>query len=202
MPVTQKITGPRGSEFWASLDFDNGQLLQAIVKEEVCRGSVLAQAQRTTFDDLAQFRRSEPANDIHYVHTHADDMPPNVLNMEVSLPCLRDCLVFLYRGAIVIQGQEAITETGHAYAVKNEEWLGLSKNTTIFVMEQGTMKGICKRQTEEERRLNRVRELELLVREHQARREVMEAKSNKPWNKLLHTLRREPEPEAVQCATQ
>jgi len=35
MPVTRKITGRRGSEFWASVDFEDGQLLQAIVKEEV-----------------------------------------------------------------------------------------------------------------------------------------------------------------------
>jgi hypothetical protein len=116
--------------------------------------------------------------------------------------------VFLYRGAIFIQG--AITETGHAYAVENEEWLGLSKDTTVFIMEEGAIKGICKRKTDEEQRANRAREEAWKTREtlgrsaYQAQREAMETKRNKPWNKLLRKLRREPEPETetVQCATQ
>jgi hypothetical protein len=137
-------------------------------------------------------------------------MPPNTLYMEVKLPCLRNCLVFLYRGAIFIQG--AITESGHAYAVENEKWLGLSKDTTVFVMEEGAMKGICKRKTDEEQGANRARarareeawraRMTLELSAHQARREAMEAKRSKPWNKLLRKLRQEPEPETVQCATQ
>jgi len=133
-------------------------------------------------------------------------MPPKTLYMQVSLPCLRNCLVFLYRGAIFIQG--AITETGHAYAVENEEWLGLSKDATVFVMEEGAMKGICKRKTDEEQRENRAREEAWKARvtlersAYQARREAMEAQRNKPWNKVLRKFRREPEPETVQCATQ
>lgn len=154
----------------------------------------------------AQFQRSEPADEIHYIPSR--DIPPNALDMKVSLPCLRDCLVFLYRGAIFIQGQGAVSEPGHVYAVKNEEWLGLGENTTIFVMEQGVMKGICNRKTEEEQRVNRAREeaweakVTLELSEDWNRREAVEAKRNKPWNKLLRKLRREPEPEAVQCATQ
>jgi len=136
-------------------------------------------------------------------------MPPETLYMQVSLPCLRDCLVFLYRGAILIQ-EGAITETGHAYAVENEEWLGLSNGTTVFVMEEGAMKGICKRKTEEEQRTNRAREETWMARvtleqsAYHARREAMEVKRNKPWDKLLRKFRREPEPEPerVQCATQ
>jgi len=187
MPVTKKITGPRGSGFWASLELEDGQLLQAIVKEE--------------------FQRSEPADEIHYIPSRADDMPPKTLYMQVSLPCLRNCLVFLYRGAIFIQG--ATTETGHAYAVENEEWLSLSKDTTILVMEQGAMKGICNQKTDEEdQRANRARDeawkarVTLKLSEYHAQREAMKAKRNKPWNKLLRKLRREPEPETVQCATQ
>jgi hypothetical protein len=160
-----------------------------------------------TTDDLsAQFQRSEPADEIHYIPSRADDH--KTLSMQVNLPCLRDCLVFLYRGAIFIPRHGAITEIGHAYAIENEKWLGLGKDTTIFVMEQGAMKGICNRKTDEEQRANRAREeawearVMLELSEYQAQREAMKAKGKKPWNKLLHKLRREPEPETVQCATQ
>jgi hypothetical protein len=208
MPVTRKITGPRGSEFWASLDLEDSQLLQTIVKKEVRQGVVFAQSTRSVNSDVlsAQFKRLEPADEIHYVSSY--DIPPDALNMNVSLPCFRDCLVFLYRGAISTQGEVLLNETGHAYAVKNEEWLGLDKNTTIFVMEQGAMKGICNRKTDEEQRANQTRKeawearLTLAQSEDRARREALEAKRNTPWNKLLRKLRREPEPEAVQCATQ
>ncbi len=74
------------------------------------------------------------------------------------------------------------TETGYAYAVKNEEWLDLGKNTRVFVMEQGAIEGICKS-------------------ENRARSEAVEAKEKKPWNKLWDKLRREPESETVQCPT-
>lgn len=71
--------------------------------------------------------------------------------MVVKLPCLRDCLVFLcHCGTILIRGQGEITETGYAYVVKNEECLGLGENTAILVMEQGAMKGVCNRKTDEE----------------------------------------------------
>lgn len=70
--------------------------------------------------------------------------------MVVKLPHLRDCLVFLCHGTILIRGQGEITETGYAYVVKNEECLGLGENTAILVMEQGGMKGVCNRKTGEE----------------------------------------------------
>jgi len=47
MPVTRKITGRRGSEYWASMDFDDGQLLQALVKEEVHQNSILGSMNNT-----------------------------------------------------------------------------------------------------------------------------------------------------------
>lgn len=208
MPATRQITGRRGSEFWAFVDLENVPLLQAILKEEVSQGFIFARTRRSaTSDDLsAQFQRPEPADEIHYIPSRPDDMPPQTLYRQVSLPCLRDCLVFLYRGAIFIQ--EEITETGHAYAVENEEWLTLSKDTTIFVMEEGAMKGICKRKRDEKKIANRAREeawrerVALQLSESRARREALEAKRNKPWNKLLRKLRRESEPEKVQCATQ
>lgn len=209
MPVTRKITGRRGSEFWASVDLEDGQLLQAIVKEEVRQCFIrMARTRRSaSSDDLsAQFQRLEPVDEIHYIPSRTDDMPPKTLYMQVSLPCLRDCLVFLYRGAVFIQG--AITETGYAYAVENEEWLGLSKDTTVIVMEEGAMKGICNRKTNEEQRPNRAREEAWKARvplersAYQARREAMQAKRKQSWGKLLRKLRREREPETVQCATQ
>jgi len=133
-------------------------------------------------------------------------MPPNTLYMRVSLPCLRNCLVFLYRGAIFIEG--TITETGHAYAVENEEWLVLDKDTMVFVMEEGDMKGICKRKMIEERKAKRAREEALKVKvtmeqnAYQARREAVDTRINKSWKKMLRKIRREPEPETAQCAQQ
>ncbi|RMI98428.1 hypothetical protein CDV36_016128 [Fusarium kuroshium] len=188
MPIVRKITGPRGCRFWASFDLEDSHLLRAIVKEE--------------------FQRAEPTDEIHYIPNRANDRPPNTLKMEISLPCLRDCLVFLYRGAIFIQGQGAITETGYAYAVQDEKWLGLDKNAIIFIMEQGAMKGICKRKTDEELRASRAQQeahsarVAAELNDYRARRAAAEAKRNKPWAKLLRKLRREPEPETVQCATQ
>ena len=92
--------------------------------------------------------------------------------------------MFLYCGTVSILGQGMTTETGYLYAVKNEEWLGLGKNTRVFVMEQGAMEGICKS-------------------ENRARWEAVEAKKKKPpWNNLLGKLGREPESETAQCPTQ
>jgi vacuolar-type H+-ATPase subunit H len=105
--------------------------------------------------------------------------------------------VFLYCSAIFVEG--TVTETGPAYAIENEEWLGLSKGTTVFVMEEGAMKGICKRKMDEEQRANRARGEARKVRvtleqsAYQAQQEAVEAKRNKPWKKLLRKLRREPE---------
>ena len=70
------------------------------------------------------------------------------------------------------------------------------------------MKGICNQITDGEERSNRAWEeawkarVMLKPNEHHTQREAMEAKRNKPWNKVLRKLRREPEPETVQCATQ
>lgn len=72
------------------------------------------------------------------------------------------------------------------------------------------MKSICSQKTDEVQRLNRVRQEARMARwayqlseyHYRARREAAEEKRNKPWNKLLRKLRREPQPEKVQCATQ
>lgn len=92
-----------------------------------------------------QFQRSEPAHDIHVFHSGPNQLPLDVVNVKLNFHCLENCLVFLLRGILFIEGQGMIIEPGYAYAIKGEEWIGLGGNTTIFVMEEGEMKGICAR---------------------------------------------------------
>ncbi|KAM7215267.1 hypothetical protein V8F06_009318 [Rhypophila decipiens] len=152
--------------------------------------------------------------------------------MIISLPCLQNCLVFLYRGVIHLQGDmgsSPITSTGHGHAIKNEEFLGLDRDTDIFILEQGPMRGACAGRQEEialeelgkemtERRQRR-------EEEEEKRRQSMERKfwgeesedeegttrenkkkngkgKEKTWDKLVRKIRREPEPEpeGIQCA--
>lgn len=70
--------------------------------------------------------------------------------MKVGLHCFRHCLIFLLRGVIFIDKQGALIEPGYAYVVRDEEWIGLGGNTTILVMEEGEMKGICAQKLKEE----------------------------------------------------
>lgn len=156
--------------------------------------------------------------------------PDAISNMIVSLPCLSDCLVFLYRGAILVRVQghtpgkpRVISKTGHAYVVKDEEFIGLGKNTEIFIMEQGEMKGTCSGRKEEEEQLRREaaqldRELRILraKEQHEAimrraaspppigintyetaqERRKREFKENeKLWDKVKRKVRREPTPD-------
>ncbi|KAL5313315.1 hypothetical protein ACEPPN_019048 [Leptodophora sp. 'Broadleaf-Isolate-01'] len=169
MPAIRKIVGPRGSGFWSSFDPNNNRLVAEALKEE--------------------FQRSEPAHDIHYAHSGPDHLPPDVLNLNINFHCLHDCLIFLLRGVIFIDGQGAIIEPGYAYVVKDEEWIGLGGNTSLFVMEEGEMKGICTQKEEQEK--------------YWSEKEVAKRKQNRPWNRALTKYRRgEPEVQQVQCATQ
>ncbi|KAI3325017.1 hypothetical protein HD806DRAFT_553188 [Xylariaceae sp. AK1471] len=153
MPATRKIVGPRGSGFWSSFDPNNHRVLAEALKEE--------------------FQRSEAAHDIHFTHSGPDHLPPNVLSLKISLHCLRHCLVFLLRGVIFIDGQGKIIEPGYAYVVKDEEWIGLGGNTTIFVMEEGEMKGICAQKLEEAQE------------KYWADQEAAKRKQNRLWNRVL-----------------
>lgn len=138
-----------------------------------------------------QFQRSEPADDIHYAHGGPDHLPPNELSCKISFHCFRDCLVFLLHGVIFIDGQGAIIEPGYAYVVKDEESIGLGGNTTILVMEEGEMKGICAQRTKE------------WQEKYWAEKEAAKRKQNELWHRVMTKLRRrEPEVEQVQCATQ
>ena len=138
-----------------------------------------------------QFQRSEPIHDIHYAHSGPDHLPPNVLNLKINFRCLRDCLIFLLRGVIFIDGQGAIIEPGYVYVVRDEEWIGLGGNTTIFVMEEGEMKGICAQKLKEEQE------------KHRTEMEAAKEKQKRFWNRVLAKFRQgEPEVQQVQCATQ
>lgn len=140
---------------------------------------------------MAQFQRSEPIHDIHYAYSGPEHIPPHVRNVRISLHCLSDCLVFLLRGIIFIDRQGVLTEPGYAYFVKDEVGLELGGNTTIFVMEEGEMKGICARKLKEKHE------------KYLAEKESAERKQNRPWNALLAKFRRErPEEQALQCPTQ
>lgn len=60
---------------------------------------------------------------------------------------MKDCLVFLLRGVIFIGGQGPSGDEGCAYMVKGETMIGMGPSTSIFVMEEGEMKGICAEET-------------------------------------------------------
>lgn len=99
--------------------------------------------------------------------------------MKVGFHCFRDCLVFLLRGVIFLEGSGALVEPGYAYAIQDEEMLGLGGNTTIFVMEEGAMKGICAQKTRERQ--------EEMRRNHEA----YEKRQKRPWNRVRNMFRRD-----------
>ncbi len=124
-------------------------------------------------------------------------MPPHVLNVKFGVHCLRDCLVFLLRGVIFIDGQGAIVEPGYAYAVRDEEMIGLGGNTTVFIMEEGEMKGICAQKTKESQEKYWAEE------KYWAAKEAGKRRQDRLWNRVLAKFRREPqEQHEVQCPTQ
>ena len=130
MPVIQRIIPTRRREFWDSLDpNDNRQVLEA-VKEE--------------------FDRPEPACELHYYCSSGpSQLPLAVYTVKVSLPCLRDCQIFLLRGAFHIEGRGRVIETGCSYLVKDEVWIGLCRGTTLVIMEEGEQRGVCLKKTKE-----------------------------------------------------
>ncbi|KAM7206095.1 hypothetical protein V8F20_002877 [Naviculisporaceae sp. PSN 640] len=226
MTVTHKLRGPRGREFWGTLNLNDPDMLRAMINTE--------------------FSGSGPPNEIHYINSSSEfpgnTDPDAVSNMIVSLPCLSDCFVFLYRGAIFLPGgPPAITKTGLAYVVKDEQWIGLGRDTEIFIMEQGETKGVCSGRKEEEEQKQREqerqrlearrRELELVRLRSIARREAEMRRADSPepividwgeiqrerrkrefkeneklWDKVKRKVRREPTPDpderAYQCVQQ
>ena len=135
-----------------------------------------------------QFKRPEPFYNIHFAQSGPENRPPNILNTRVGYHCFKDCLVFLLRGVVFIEGQGALMDPGYAYAVKDEKMIGLGGNTTVFFMEEGEMKGICAQKTKESQD------------KYWAEKEARERERNRPWNKVLRKFRRE-RPEQ-QCQVQ
>jgi len=104
---------------------------------------------------------------------------------------MKDCLVLLLRGIAFIEGQGALVDAGYAYAVRNEEWLRLGGNAVVLFIEEGEMKGICTRKTQEAQQIYR------------AEREAEERRQRRPWNRAIAMFRRgHPEVERVQCNPQ
>jgi hypothetical protein len=114
---------------------------------------------------------------------------------------MENCLVFLARGVMFLNvpgdnRRLGFNKTGYAYAMRNEEWLGLGQGAVIVVMEEGDMQGICLR---EQMRL-----------EQQAERQVdqaaeVEVRRRRPWNRTIAKLRRRnrsPSPVRVECKQQ
>ncbi|KAK8097531.1 hypothetical protein PG984_016670 [Apiospora sp. TS-2023a] len=132
MPVTRKIEGPSGREFWSTMS-----------SKDYCAEELGVVAETVK----EEFRRPEAAHEIHFAYN--DRLPPNIRSTRFGFHCLQDCLVFLLRGVIFLDGSGALVEPGYAYAIKDETMLGLGGNTTIFVMEEGAMKGICAQKTRE-----------------------------------------------------
>jgi hypothetical protein len=142
MPVVLKITPTRGREFWDSLDPNNVRQVLEAVKEEVKVEKAQARLARPNFR-FTQFKRPEPADKLHYSQSGPSNLPLSVCGTKVSLPCFRDCQVFLLRGAFLIEGQGRVIETGCSYLVKDEVWIGLCGSTTLVVMEEGDQRGAC-----------------------------------------------------------
>jgi hypothetical protein len=146
MPALQRIIPSRGKEFWDALDPDNMKQVLEAVKEEVKLYVRLAIQDLISAQN--QFKRPEPAYELHYLNTMSRGLP-----IGDNKPCYRDCLIFLLRGEFIIKGQGRVIETGCAYRVKDEAWLWLCGTTTIVVMEEGEQRGECLRCTQESREL-------------------------------------------------
>jgi hypothetical protein len=100
-------------------------------------------------------------------------------------------LVFLVCGGVTLDGRSAIKEPGYAYALKDEEMIGLLGTTRVLIMEEGEMRGICAHKTKEAQE------------KYRAEQEAREKKEARLWNKVLNKLGRgRPKPQEPQCATQ
>ncbi|KAK4209208.1 hypothetical protein QBC37DRAFT_352148 [Rhypophila decipiens] len=168
MPAVEQIAGPRGPGYWASIDPDDYRPVAEALKEE--------------------FQRPESAHAIHWCHSGPDHVPPNIPNTGFGVHCLKDCLLFLLQGQIFIEGQGRFIEPGYAYAVKDEKMIRLGGNTTVFVMEEGEMRGICAQKLKE------------AWEEEEKLEEAREKRENRPWNKVLNRVR--PEKPEQECPVQ
>jgi len=93
------------------------QVLEA-VKEDVKPNIILAIHDLISAQN--QFKRPEPAYELHYLSTVSRDFLP----IGDNKPCYRDCLVFLLRGEFIIKGQGRLIETGCAYVLRTRLGFG------------------------------------------------------------------------------
>lgn len=102
--------------------------------------------------DDEEYGRSD-SDEVHYSGgSNGAHAPIFFCGVWVSMPCLRDCQIFLLRGAILLRGQGLLIETGCSYVVKDEESIGIcGSNTTIVIMEEGEQRGACRKHTQEAR---------------------------------------------------
>jgi hypothetical protein len=131
MPALQRIIPSRGKEFWDALDPDNMKQVLEAVKEEVKLYVRLAIQDLISAQN--QFKRPEPAYELHYLSTMSRGLP-----IGDNKPCYRDCLIFLLRGEFIIKGQGRVIETGCAYRVKDEAWCQRRCNRIV----QGSICGL------------------------------------------------------------
>ena len=104
---------------------------------------------------------------------------------------MKDCLVFLVRGVVFVEGQGALVDPGYAYAVRDEELLRLGGNAIALIMGEGQMKGICAQKTGE------------FQQKYRAEKEAEERRQRQPWNRAVAMFRRRNRgAQNEQCATQ
>lgn len=87
---------------------------------------------------------------VHYTVGRLSGFPLTACGVRVSLPCFRDCQIFLLRGALLIEGQGRLVETCCSYLVKDEVWIELcGSETVIIIMEERQQRGACCKHTQE-----------------------------------------------------
>ncbi len=135
MPVTQQIY-VRDKRFWDTIDQADTLLVAETLKE-----LVIPRLRLTLFahpeTDSRQFQRREPASAIHYLETGRVQW-----GLTIGLSSLQDCLLFLLRGIVVIHGQGAFIDPYCAYVIKDEQAIGLERDTVVFVMGRGETAGV------------------------------------------------------------
>ena len=150
MPAYRKIVPTQGKEFWESLDPENLKQVVEAVMAEVIKWENSYPILENADDE--EYNRSNSDEVHHTSGSNGADAPLSSCDVRVSLPCFRDCQIFLLRGAILLEGQGMFSETGCSYLVKDEGRIGLcGSNTTIVVMEEGEQRGVCLKRTQEAR---------------------------------------------------
>ena len=147
MPAVRMIIPRRGREFWNSLDPNNmKQISEAVTIEVKSKRTYIRRAK--TYKCLKQYDRPV-LGQVHYSSGRSRSLLITASWVWVSLPCLRNCQIFLIRGAFLIKGQGRVIGTGCSYPVKDEDGIGLcGSETVIVIMEEGEQQGAFQRPPE------------------------------------------------------